>query len=53
MREHKCYPEKANLRECMDFYFQVCFIICIVKAKHNYNLNYSVVQWNQRAIQCQ
>lgn len=25
MREHKCYPEKANLRECMDFYFQVCF----------------------------
>uniref|UniRef100_A0A336LR31 glutaminase n=2 Tax=Culicoides sonorensis TaxID=179676 RepID=A0A336LR31_CULSO len=24
MREHKCFPEKANLRECMDFYFQVC-----------------------------
>ncbi|XP_049533888.1 glutaminase liver isoform, mitochondrial isoform X1 [Anopheles darlingi] len=24
MREHKCYPEKANLRECMDFYFQIC-----------------------------
>lgn len=24
MREHKCYPEKANLRECMDFYFQCC-----------------------------
>lgn len=23
MREHKCFPEKANLRECMDFYFQV------------------------------
>lgn len=23
MREHKCYPEKTNLRECMDFYFQV------------------------------
>lgn len=24
MREHKCYPEKTNFRECMDFYFQVC-----------------------------
>jgi glutaminase len=23
MRENKCFPEKANLRECMDFYFQV------------------------------
>lgn len=23
MREHKCFPENANLRECMDFYFQV------------------------------
>lgn len=23
MREYKCYPEKTNLRECMDFYFQV------------------------------
>lgn len=23
MRENKCYPEKANMRECMDFYFQV------------------------------
>lgn len=23
MREHKCYPDKTNLRECMDFYFQV------------------------------
>lgn len=23
MREHKCFPEKANLRECMDYYFQV------------------------------
>lgn len=23
MREHKCFPDKANLRECMDFYFQV------------------------------
>lgn len=23
MREHKCYPEKTNLREIMDFYFQV------------------------------
>lgn len=27
MREHKCYPEKTNLRECMDFYFQV-FLFC-------------------------
>ncbi|XP_046384449.1 glutaminase liver isoform, mitochondrial-like isoform X2 [Ischnura elegans] len=24
MREHKCFPERANLRECMDFYFQCC-----------------------------
>ncbi|XP_058798525.1 glutaminase liver isoform, mitochondrial isoform X6 [Phymastichus coffea] len=24
MREHGCYPEKTNLRECMDFYFQCC-----------------------------
>lgn len=24
MREHKCYPDKTNLRECMDFYFQIC-----------------------------
>lgn len=24
MREHKCFPDKTNLRECMDFYFQVC-----------------------------
>lgn len=23
MREHKCFPEKANFKECMDFYFQV------------------------------
>lgn len=23
MRENKCFPEKCNLRECMDFYFQV------------------------------
>lgn len=27
MREHKCYPEKTNLREIMDFYFQVCIFI--------------------------
>lgn len=24
MREHNCYPEKTNLREVMDFYFQCC-----------------------------
>lgn len=24
MREHKVFPEKTNLRECLDFYFQVC-----------------------------
>lgn len=24
MREHKCFPERANLRECMDYYFQCC-----------------------------
>lgn len=23
MRENKCFPDKCNLRECMDFYFQV------------------------------
>lgn len=23
MREHNCYPDKTNLREIMDFYFQV------------------------------
>ncbi|XP_011632823.1 glutaminase liver isoform, mitochondrial isoform X3 [Pogonomyrmex barbatus] len=24
MREHRCYPEKTNLQEVMDFYFQCC-----------------------------
>lgn len=24
MRENKCFPENANLRQCMDFYFQCC-----------------------------
>ncbi|KAG7189350.1 hypothetical protein KM043_017000 [Ampulex compressa] len=24
MREHGCYPDKTNLREIMDFYFQCC-----------------------------
>ncbi|XP_011171015.1 glutaminase liver isoform, mitochondrial isoform X2 [Solenopsis invicta] len=24
MREHKCYPDKTNLQEVMDFYFQCC-----------------------------
>ncbi|XP_043261575.1 glutaminase kidney isoform, mitochondrial isoform X6 [Colletes gigas] len=24
MREHNCYPDKTNLREIMDFYFQCC-----------------------------
>uniref|UniRef100_A0A1B6IUY0 glutaminase n=1 Tax=Homalodisca liturata TaxID=320908 RepID=A0A1B6IUY0_9HEMI len=24
MREHKCYPDRTNLKECMDFYFQCC-----------------------------
>lgn len=24
MREHKCFPERTNLKECMDFYFQCC-----------------------------
>jgi glutaminase len=27
MREHKVFPEKTNLRECLDFYFQVNFKI--------------------------
>lgn len=25
MREYNCYPDKSNLREIMDFYFQVKF----------------------------
>ncbi|CAL7939615.1 unnamed protein product [Xylocopa violacea] len=24
MREHNCYPDKSNLKEIMDFYFQCC-----------------------------
>lgn len=24
MREHKCFPDKANLKEVLDFYFQMC-----------------------------
>ncbi|XP_044765806.1 glutaminase kidney isoform, mitochondrial isoform X1 [Coccinella septempunctata] len=24
MREHKCFPENSNFKECMDFYFQCC-----------------------------
>lgn len=24
MRENKCFPDKSNLRETMDFYFQLC-----------------------------
>uniref|UniRef100_A0A1B6H141 glutaminase n=1 Tax=Cuerna arida TaxID=1464854 RepID=A0A1B6H141_9HEMI len=24
MREHRCYPDRTNLKECMDFYFQCC-----------------------------
>ncbi|XP_063914832.1 glutaminase kidney isoform, mitochondrial-like isoform X1 [Zophobas morio] len=24
MKEHKCFPENTNLKECMDFYFQCC-----------------------------
>lgn len=24
MKENKCYPEKANLKDVMDFYFQMC-----------------------------
>jgi len=23
MREHKCFPEGTNLKECLDYYFQV------------------------------
>lgn len=30
MREHKCYPEKTNLKECMDFYFQVRYGNCTI-----------------------
>lgn len=34
MREHNCYPDKTNLREIMDYYFQVnicCVIFFIYK----------------------
>ncbi|XP_021949726.1 glutaminase liver isoform, mitochondrial isoform X2 [Folsomia candida] len=24
MREHKCFPEGTNLKECLDYYFQCC-----------------------------
>lgn len=48
MRENKCYPQPTNLKDVMDFYFQVIkillkrlnLIICT-------NLNFSVVQWKQ------
>ena len=33
MREYKCYPDKTNLRECMDFYFQVR--TCDIKSTNN------------------
>lgn len=40
MRENKCFPEKANLRECMDFYFQVkLFIFC---TRHQIMKTYSI-----------
>uniref|UniRef100_A0A914DM48 glutaminase n=1 Tax=Acrobeloides nanus TaxID=290746 RepID=A0A914DM48_9BILA len=26
MREHKCYPEKTNIREALDLYFQLCSV---------------------------
>lgn len=29
MKENKCYPEKANLKDIMDFYFQVCSIMIV------------------------
>lgn len=29
MKENKCYPEKANLKDIMDFYFQVCSITIV------------------------
>lgn len=39
MREHRCYPEKTNLKECMDFYFQVSrFHLC----RHEQNLVHSL-----------
>lgn len=31
MRENKCFPEKCNLKECLDFYFQVTDFIEIYK----------------------
>lgn len=24
MKEHKCYPDRSNFKDCMDFYFQCC-----------------------------
>ena len=32
MRENKCFPEKINLRECLDFYFQVIIIIMVFQS---------------------
>ena len=33
MREHKCFPEGTNLKECMDYYFQVCATIIVASAR--------------------
>jgi glutaminase len=42
MREHKCFPEGTNLKECLDYYFQVrrfytcVFIIFFIKSHYIY-----------------
>jgi len=35
MREYNCYPDKTNLREIMDYYFQVniCFLYKITRKR--------------------
>jgi glutaminase len=37
MRENKCFPEKINLRECLDFYFQVRLIFYAISILQNLN----------------
>lgn len=59
MRENKCFPEKCNLRECMDYYFQVNKLLRWNNVNHilTHRLSllnkFSVVQWKPLAMRCQ
>lgn len=35
MREHKCFPEGTNLKECLDYYFQVKLLTLLTMEKYN------------------